>query len=224
MLNNLRDFLRFILTSVQYFSFFDRPFSHKMSPRTEKQYEAMRQHRREQLMEAGLRLFAELGFENTSISLIAREAGISKGLMYNYFKSKDELLGEVVRRGIEEMLMPLGGEPRPFTSQEDLRWFVRTNLNELMGNQHHWKLYYQLLLQPAVSSRFEKQQREVSEPWMRFLIAYFEQKGHSDSRIQAFVFGALLNGIGLNLVMNPRYLDEIGVSLDELVNRVVEGF
>ncbi|MBE0641745.1 MAG: TetR/AcrR family transcriptional regulator, partial [Bacteroidales bacterium] len=178
-----------------------------MSPRTEQQYERMRQHRREQLMETGLRLFAELGYENTSISLIAKEAGISKGLMYNYFESKEALLNEVVRQGIEEMLMPLGGEPRPFTSQDDLKWFVRTNLNELMGNQHHWKLYYQLLLQPAVSSRFDKLQREVSEPWMRFLIDYFNEQGHPDSRIRAFVFGALLNGIGLNLVMNPTYLE-----------------
>jgi len=174
-------------------------------------------------LETGLRLFAELGYENTSISLIARESNVSKGLLYNYFESKEALLNEVVRQGIEEMLMPLGGEPRPFASREDLRWFVRTNLNELMGNQHHWKLYYQLLLQPAVGARFEKLQREVSEPWMNFLIEYFDRLGHTDGRVRAFIFGALLNGIGLNLVMNPSYLIEIGTSLDELVERILNG-
>lgn len=46
-------------------------------------------------MEVGLRLFAERGFESTTIADIAREAGVAHGLVYHYFRSKDELLHAV---------------------------------------------------------------------------------------------------------------------------------
>ncbi|MDV7394640.1 helix-turn-helix domain-containing protein, partial [Arthrospira platensis SPKY1] len=53
-------------------------------------------------MEKALELFAEKGFASTSISQIAKEAGISKGLMYNYFESKEQLLHEIIRQAIGE--------------------------------------------------------------------------------------------------------------------------
>jgi AcrR family transcriptional regulator len=48
--------------------------------------------RREQIMEAALRVFAEKGYPNTSNKDIAREAGITPGLIYHYFESKEALL------------------------------------------------------------------------------------------------------------------------------------
>lgn len=44
--------------------------------------------RRAQLIELALRLFSTRGFDDISIDEIAREAGISKGLLYHYFPSK----------------------------------------------------------------------------------------------------------------------------------------
>lgn len=46
---------------------------------------------RKAIMDAALRLFTKQGFENTSISQLARAAGIGKGTIYSYFKSKNEI-------------------------------------------------------------------------------------------------------------------------------------
>ena len=54
--------------------------------------------RREQLLEVGLRLFAQRGFGATTIADIASEAGIAHGLVYHYFASKDELLSAILGR------------------------------------------------------------------------------------------------------------------------------
>jgi AcrR family transcriptional regulator len=51
-------------------------------------------------MEAGLKLFIEKGLLATSVSEIASLAGISKGLMYHYYKSKEELYYELVGNAI----------------------------------------------------------------------------------------------------------------------------
>jgi AcrR family transcriptional regulator len=48
--------------------------------------------RREQIMEAALRVFANKGFTGASNKDIAREAGITPGLIYHYFESKEALL------------------------------------------------------------------------------------------------------------------------------------
>jgi AcrR family transcriptional regulator len=45
-----------------------------------------------ELIEAAIKLFAEKGFQSTSVQDIVTEYGISKGAFYNYFSSKEELL------------------------------------------------------------------------------------------------------------------------------------
>ncbi|GAB3747277.1 TetR/AcrR family transcriptional regulator [Nocardiopsis nanhaiensis] len=52
----------------------------------------------ERLLRAATRLFAERGFEGTSVQEIVTAAGVTKGAMYHYFGSKDDLLYEVYAR------------------------------------------------------------------------------------------------------------------------------
>lgn len=48
-------------------------------------------------------LFAEKGYENVSTQEIARTAGVSKALIYHYFKTKEELLIDIMERGRASM-------------------------------------------------------------------------------------------------------------------------
>lgn len=71
--------------------------------------------RRAQLVELGLRLFSERSYDELSIDDIAREAGISKGLLYHYFPSKRDYYVETVRAAAQLLLDrtdPTGG-PEP---------------------------------------------------------------------------------------------------------------
>ena len=72
--------------------------------------------RRAQLLELGTRLFAEHSYEDLSMAQIAREAGISKALLYHYFPSKEdffraalgEAAAELAQRTVpDESLPPL---------------------------------------------------------------------------------------------------------------------
>jgi AcrR family transcriptional regulator len=78
-----------------------------MAPRTQKQFEEMRESRRKQIMDSALELYATEGFSKCSIALLAQHAGISKGLMYNYFNSKEELLAAVIEHGMNEIMLLL---------------------------------------------------------------------------------------------------------------------
>ncbi len=47
------------------------------------------------------KLLAERGFSGTTISQVAKEAGISRGLLHYYYKNKDEMLAHVIRANME---------------------------------------------------------------------------------------------------------------------------
>lgn len=50
------------------------------------------------LLAAATRLFAERGYDRTSVQEIVEAAGVTKGALYHYFGSKDDLLHEVYAR------------------------------------------------------------------------------------------------------------------------------
>src|SRR5215467_2892624 len=62
------------------------------------------QERRQQLLDIGRRLFAERGFEGTSIEEIAAQADVSKPVVYEHFGGKEGLYAVVVDREVERFL------------------------------------------------------------------------------------------------------------------------
>jgi AcrR family transcriptional regulator len=73
-----------------------------MAPRSKEQNQAQREQTKQSLIITALQAFAVKVYAPESISYIAQEAGISKGLIYHYFSSKDNLL-----LGILDYLNPL---------------------------------------------------------------------------------------------------------------------
>jgi AcrR family transcriptional regulator len=65
------------------------------------------QQRREQLLEIGRGLFAEKGFEGTSVEEIAATAGVSKPVVYEHFGGKEGLYAVVVDHEISKLLQAM---------------------------------------------------------------------------------------------------------------------
>jgi AcrR family transcriptional regulator len=60
--------------------------------------------RREELMDAAVRVFASKGVSRTTVSDITEKAGVAKGTFYLYFPSKEALLGALKERFVDEIL------------------------------------------------------------------------------------------------------------------------
>jgi AcrR family transcriptional regulator len=71
--------------------------------------------RRAQLLDLGVRLLATRPLDELSIDVLAEEAGISRGLLYHYFGSKQAFREAVVRRAADDLIAqtapPVDGEP-----------------------------------------------------------------------------------------------------------------
>lgn len=81
--------------------------------------------RREQLLDVGRALFAERGFEATSIEEIAHRAGVSKPVVYEHFGGKEGLYAVVVEREMRRLVDGCtsalsGGNPRALLEQAAL--------------------------------------------------------------------------------------------------------
>ncbi len=55
---------------------------------------------KDKIISAAMRVFSRYGFFRAPVHLIAREAGVSKGLVFWYFRSKEELIIEVAKRSL----------------------------------------------------------------------------------------------------------------------------
>lgn len=63
--------------------------------------------KKEQILASALELFVTLGFHGASTSAIAKNAGISNGILFHYFKTKEELIIELyieIKKGMMDAL------------------------------------------------------------------------------------------------------------------------
>ena len=107
--------------------------------------------RRRQLLGAAVKVFADKGFHAARVGDIAEEAGVAYGLVYHYFKSKEDLLETIFRatwtemlarvREVEEAGVPASEAVRQVTALLLRTWrrdpdLVRVLVREVTRNQH----------------------------------------------------------------------------------------
>ena len=127
-----------------------------MSPRTSEQFAAIREQKTALIMDTSLELFAHKGYFNTTISDIAKKAGISKGLLYNYFESKEALLRAIIQKSVNEVYQYLDIDHDGNLTGKELTYFIR-RLDELLkAKRYFWQLFSQLLLQKDVREELIK--------------------------------------------------------------------
>jgi len=70
-------------------------------PRSKEQFEEMRSATREKIHSAAMQLFVRQGYGSTNVQEIADTAGISIGLLYRHYKTKEQLFNELVAYAVE---------------------------------------------------------------------------------------------------------------------------
>ncbi|MCB9295567.1 MAG: TetR/AcrR family transcriptional regulator [Lewinellaceae bacterium] len=170
-----------------------------MSPRTKKQFEEIRQRSMEAIKKAAMELFAHNGYHSTSISQIAKEAGISKGLLYNYFDSKEDLLHDIIMEAVDmgEQIM---GEvlSSPKEAAQQLRSMTEVTFEIVQKDRHYWKLMTSLAFQTDVLTSLMPELRKKQEEAVAAIADIFRRLGSGEPEKEALYYGAVLDGIMLH--------------------------
>lgn len=128
--------------------------SFKMSPRSKKQFEEIREERKALIMDIALHQFANLGYKAATINNIARHAGISQGLLYNYFTSKEDLLSAIIDKSVNELYNYFDLNKDGYLSEDEFEFFIRRAARVLNEKQNFWRLFFQVLMQNEVRIQF----------------------------------------------------------------------
>ncbi|NPV37645.1 MAG: TetR/AcrR family transcriptional regulator [Brevinematales bacterium] len=109
---------------------------------------------KDRILESAIKLFAEKGFDATSVDEIARNAEINKAMIYYYFSSKEELLSSIIRKSINEFTSII--EDINLSDFKDLEeiihFFVEEGINYIDKNDMLIRIYQRESLN--ISSRW----------------------------------------------------------------------
>lgn len=173
----------------------------------------MRDERRERILATALSLFASNGLAATKISDIAASAGMSQGLLYHYFASKEEIFTELVRTAIQRMndaARVLEGLPvRPDEKVRD----ALTKLMDLIASDARFADYFLLVAQADVSSAVPAEAKAVVDGERAVVYDVFTrifEAGQKDGSVVDFppeelavVFWTTIKGIALQKATGP---------------------
>ena len=99
--------------------------------------------RRSEILDAARRVFAHRGFANATVDEIAREAGIAKGTIYLYYKSKGDVYAAAAREGLLELHDQMVSNVRDaVTAFDKVRAFIETKTKYFERNVDFFRLYY----------------------------------------------------------------------------------
>lgn len=171
------------------------------------------------ILDAALELFAENGFHTTTIDKIARKAGISKGLIYNHFKSKDDLLNAVFDTGFGEMEKIFPALDVIQTPEKLIRIYIEIFFESFKHNNRFWRLYFMVTLQPDIFGRIQDRLNKMFDYFIKRLQAHFQQLGSPAPFIDSLVLGAAMDGIAFQSILRGEEWPA-----DELKERLIEIF
>ncbi|MEL6341763.1 MAG: helix-turn-helix domain-containing protein [Myxococcota bacterium] len=177
-----------------------------------------RKQTRARLIQTALTLFARDGFTRTSIAAIARAAGLSKGLMYHYFSSKEELIRAVMQQRMHDMQEQTKHIPRDLAPAAQLRAIADALAAGVQADPEQFLLTLRIRIHletvdlPGLDQRTERDQ----------MIVLFARLGAADPVAEQRFFQTSLLGIFTQYVVSPqpapmaplidRLLQAVGVS------------
>ena len=153
---------------------------------------------KKKLFTAAMQLFEAQGYFATSIEAIAAKAGVSKGLTYNYFATKEELLVALLDDATQRMAA-VGATLREDTMPaRSIEHFVTNYLEFLQEERRYLKLNLTLLLTPELKHIVAKAQKRRANLLLDLTTNWFTQAQAKLPGVQARLFLALLDGVALH--------------------------
>jgi AcrR family transcriptional regulator len=190
-----------------------------MAPRTKSQNHAIRTKTRSVILRTSLKLFSEKGFDHTSVDDIAKSAKISKGLVYHYFTSKDQVLYTLMKDSFDEMVNMEFVIPENAPPSEFLGAWISQAFEQIQLQPVYLRLLFSILFQPSTQKETVAIVKQFKKAAVDQLEKLFIRLGSPSPRSDSLILGCLLDGIGLGYV-----LDLGDMSMKDLEKRIQDIF
>lgn len=167
----------------------------------------IKDERREQILSNGLMLFATKGLFATKITDISSVSGISQGLIYHYFRSKEEIFTELIKNAFDKLIAACRWlESQPLSPREKIKMAIEGLIQGLEENEDSAR-YHLLIAQATVSEAIPEEAKVIinKENTLPYeIITRIIIEGQRDGTIKdynanelALIFWTSINGLAI---------------------------
>lgn len=189
-------------------------------------FERATDERKEKILQVGIEEFSSKGYENANINIIAKNSGISIGLMYKYFSTKEDLFITCVQRGMqildEAVDEILNSNDKLLVKAEKL---IRTTCKHSRKNASYIKLYNEIASDKGskmVKTLAYEIESGTSKKYITAItsaLAVGDVRQDLDPRMFAFFLDNLLTSLQFSYTCDyyrERFEIYTGVNVDEM--------
>ena len=178
--------------------------------------------RKAAIQNAALELFSQLGFAKTPISLIAENAGLGTGTLYNYFRTKGDILFSIIEKRSSEYVDELD-----FIIKNESIGLIESLMQFHASYLQSFSLYNKLIWRECMASIFSgdtelmKRIYEIDRPYLERLVALlvkFQKMGVI--RKQANIDGMITTLYSADMYAIISYIADENMTLATLKNRL----
>ncbi|ERI91409.1 transcriptional regulator, TetR family [Clostridiales bacterium oral taxon 876 str. F0540] len=166
--------------------------------------------RRNEILEAGLDLFIRRGYASTKISDIAKQVGMSVGLLFHYFESKEKLYEELIKNGVTgPMRIMTDSDIEPIV-------FFETTAKLILGSLKSdaaFPKYFVLMNQAYYNESAPQSVKDMLKGFDIYTpTSHLIKKGQANGTIKegnsyalAIAYWCAIQGIAEQMAMTPEY-------------------
>lgn len=176
----------------------------------------LKKDKKEWITDAAITVFARKGIFDTRIADIANEAGIGKGTVYEYFKSKEEVIDASIERFMAEVFEKLGAEVFFISDPIKKIQIMIEKTVELFHKEMENKSFYVDIFRESLSSKkrnlimrdMYKQYRGMIAEILNDGIKRGELREIDTAMTASYIIGAL-DGMVLQMVVDPELFNDM---------------
>ncbi len=174
------------------------------------------EEKRAQILRAVLKVLARKGYIGTTISEVAAESRVSRGLLHYYFQSKEDMVAQAARHNLQQGLSAMAQGFQRSQSAQDLARNMSAGLRQLLRQRpDFFNVYFEGW---ALTRQSEIIYQEYARLYQEFRQAVQDNLAAAAARglispalplpSLAAMITALLDGLGLQLMTEPELLDQ----------------
>lgn len=176
--------------------------------------------KKRQIYDATLELIAEFGFHGTSMSKIVKKAGVSAGIVYHYFESKDHLIRELykeTKRSFVQDLVDEMDKSAPLAIQ--MRQMVEIMFRRSLNNPHENQFFQQFATSPYYDDKMRCDMEECFSYVETIVTKAKEEKIIKD--LPGIVLGVLTMDVAAALAMKKSVCSELELN-EDLIQMILD--
>jgi len=168
--------------------------------------------KQENILKAALQLFAKEGFHATSTSKVAKQAGVSEGLIFRHFGNKEGLLQAILDEGenkLKALFVDIVMESDP---KEVIRKAIKMPGSVDESDYPFWKLQYKLKWELEVSND------KKMEPLAMALTNAFRKLNYESPELEAELLILFIDGLGASVLKGSE------LDIDQMTNFLLKKY